>query len=240
MSGLKHRLGTWLIPRMPVSPWVFRTFRVELNAVSVRLLNRIHPGRLAAQRALRRRNGLLVNVGCGPFGREGWVNLDLFPAPGVTMRVDCRRAFPLADGSARGIHVEHYLEHLEPTTERPRFLAECRRCLEPGGVLRVAVPDLELFIEAYQANGWDRMNEVVSAENRLENSLASKADALNHIFLQDGEHYGAFDEKLLTHTLAAAGFRNVARVAWRQGRFPGGAIDREQHRPYSLYMEAIR
>ena len=90
MTTPKQRLGAWLVPRLPVNPWVFRTFRVELNAVTVRLLNRILPGRIARQRALRQRTGVLVNVGCGPFGQEGWVNLDLFPAPGVTMRVDCR------------------------------------------------------------------------------------------------------------------------------------------------------
>ena len=33
---LKQRLGTWLIPRLPVNPWVFRIFRVELNAMMVR------------------------------------------------------------------------------------------------------------------------------------------------------------------------------------------------------------
>ena len=107
MATLKQRLGAWLIPRLPVNPWVFRTFRVELNAMILRLLNSVHPGRVARLRALRRQQGVLVNVGCGPFGKDGWINLDLFPAPGVTMRVDCRRALPLGDGAARGIHVEH-------------------------------------------------------------------------------------------------------------------------------------
>ena len=101
MTTLKQRLGAWLVPRLPVNPWVFRTFRVELNAMTVRLLNRLLPGRIAQQRALRQRTGVLVNVGCGPFGQEGWVNLDLFPAPGVTLRVDCRHGLPLGDGSAR-------------------------------------------------------------------------------------------------------------------------------------------
>ena len=41
MTTLKQRLGAWLVPRLPVNPWVFRTFRVELNAVMVRLLNRM-------------------------------------------------------------------------------------------------------------------------------------------------------------------------------------------------------
>ena len=63
-------------------------------------------------------------------------------------------------GGSRGIHVEHYFEHLEPTTERPRFLAECRRCLEPGGVLRIIVPDMRKYVEAYLANDWTMLNEI--------------------------------------------------------------------------------
>jgi predicted SAM-dependent methyltransferase len=240
MTTLKRRLGAWLVPRLPVNPWVFRTFRVELNALMVRLLNRILPGRIAQQRALRQRTGVLVNVGCGPFGQEGWVNFDLFPAPGVTMRVDCRRGLPLGDGAARGIHVEHYFEHLEPTTERPRFLAECRRCLEPGGVLRIIVPDTRKYVEAYLADDWTMLNEIGCGGELPQAAFATKMEALNHVFVQDGEHYGGFDAEYLRRTLEQAGFTDVAQVGWREGRFPDGPIDREQHRPYSLFMEARR
>ncbi len=240
MPTLKQRLGAWLVPRMPVNPWVFRTFRVELNAIWVRVLDVIHPGWIAKARALRGQHGLRVNVGCGPFGQPGWVNLDLFPAPGVTLRVDCRRRLPLADGSARGIHVEHYFEHLEPTTERPRFLAECRRCLEPGGVLRIIVPDMHRYIEAYLSPGWDLLNQVGCGGELPQATFATKIEALNHVFVQDGEHYGGFDAEYLRRTLQEAGFDDIKQVEWREGRFPEGAIDREQHRSYSLFMEAVR
>ncbi len=240
MTTLKQRLGAWLIPRMPVNPWVFRTFRVELNAMMVRLLNSIHPRRVARLHALRRQQGVLVNVGCGPFGQDGWINLDLVPAPGVTMCVDCRRGLPLGEGVVRGIHVEHYLEHLEPTTERSRFLAECRRCLQPGGILRIIVPDMGRYAEAYLANDWTMLNRMGCGGGLPQATFATKMEALNHVFLQDGDHYGGFDAEYLRRTLEQAGFDDVALVGWREGRFPGGPIDREQHRLYSLYMEACR
>lgn len=240
MPTLKQRLGAWLIPRLPVNPWVFRTFRVELNAMTVRLRHRVHPLWIARRRALERKKGLLVNIGCGPFGKEGWVNLDLFMGPGVTMRADCRRRFPLADGSARGIHVEHYFEHLEPTLERPRFLAECRRCLEPGGVMRIVVPDMRKYCEAYLAPGWEALDSIGCGGDVPHALFATKMEALNHVFVQDGEHYGGFDAEYLRRTLEHAAFARIEQVGWRDGRFPGGAIDREQHRPYSLYMEASR
>jgi predicted SAM-dependent methyltransferase len=240
MTTLKQRFGAWLIPRLPVNPWVFRVNRLELNAAVVRLLGRIHPGWIMRRRSLRRQSGLLANLGCGPFGVTGWVNLDLFDSVGVTMRVDCRHGLPLGDGSCRGIHVEHYFEHLEPTLERPRFLAECHRCLEPGGVLRIIVPDMRKYIEAYLASGWDLLNAIGCGGERPQSMFGTKIEALNHVFVQDGEHYGGFDEEYLRRVLEAAGFRGVEQVAWKQGSFPGGCIDRDQHGPYSLYMEARR
>jgi predicted SAM-dependent methyltransferase len=240
MATLKQRFGTWLIPHLPVNPWVFRILRTELNAIFVRVLSRVHPGWVARRRALERRRSVLVNIGCGPSGREDWVNLDLFAAPHLTIRADCRQHFPLGDSSARGIHVEHYFEHLEPMTERPRFLAECRRCLEPGGVLRIIVPDMAKYIDAYVSPGWGLLNAIGCGGEVPQECFGTKIEALNHVFVQDGEHYGGFDAEFLRHTLAQAGFTDIEQVDWRQGRFPGGAIDRDQHRLYSLYMEAVR
>ena len=91
MPTLKQRFGAWLKPRMPVNPWVFMTLRVESSALLVRTLNRILPSRIAQRRALEQQRDVLVNIGCGPFGQDGWVNLDLFPAPGVTMRTERHR-----------------------------------------------------------------------------------------------------------------------------------------------------
>jgi predicted SAM-dependent methyltransferase len=220
MTTLKQRLGASLVPRLLVNPWVFRTFRVELNAVTVRLLNRIFPGRIARQRALRQRTGVLVNVGCG---QEGWVNLDLFPEPDVTMRVDCRRRLPLGDGATRGIHVDHHFEHLEP-----------------GGVLRIIVPDMRKHVEAYLADDWMLLNEIGCGGQLPQSAFATKMEALNHVFVQDGEHYGGFDAEYLRRTLERAGFADIEQVAWRDGGFPERPIDREEHRLDSLFMEAHR
>ena len=222
MRSLKQRLGARLIPRLPVHPWVFRTFRVELNAMIVRLLNSVDPGRITRFRALRGRQGVLVNVGCGPFGKDGWINLDLFPAPGVTMRVDCRRALPLGDGAARGLHVEHYFEHLDPSLECPRFLAECRRCLEPGGILRIVVPDMRKYVEAYLATDWTMRNHIGSGGDLPQATFATKMEALNHVFVQDGEHYGGFDADYLRRTLERAGFADVAQSIGAKAVFPAG------------------
>jgi len=63
-------------------------------------------------------------------------------------------------------------------------------------------------------------------------------DALNHVFIQGWEHYGGYDAENLEIVLRESGFTQVKRVSWRNGDFPVECIDREQHRPYSLYFEA--
>ena len=84
----------------------------------------------------------------------------------------------------------------------------------------------------------DRSGSMLGRANASDEK--TKIEALNHVFVQDGEHYGGFDADYLRNTLAKAGFDDIEQVDWRTGRFPGGAIDREQHAGYSLYMEARR
>jgi predicted SAM-dependent methyltransferase len=210
MRSRKRRLGDWLVVAWGINPQVFRAVWMELRAAWIRLRARIDPT---------------------------WVNFDMFDVPGVTLPIDCRNALPLGDASCRGIHVEHYFEHLEMTIERPRFLAECLRCLEPGGILRIIVPDARKFIEAYVAPGWEKMN-AIGGFYVPEEACRAKMEVMNHTFLQEGDHFAGYDADYLRIVLADSGFREIEQVAWREGRFPGGCIDIDQHRVYSLYMEA--
>jgi predicted SAM-dependent methyltransferase len=239
MISRKQRVGNWLVRVLGVNPQVFRAVWMEVRAGWVRLRAHVDPRWISRRRELQRRTGVLANVGCGPTGLAGWVNLDMFDVPGVTLPTDCRHRLPLGNGSCRGMHVEHYFEHLEMTIERPRFLAECLRCLEPGGVLRIIVPDARAFIEAYLAPGWERIN-AMGGFYVPEEACDAKMQVINHTFLQDGDHFAGYDAEYLKIVLEQAGFREVEQVTWRKGRFPGGCIDIEQHSVYSLYMEARR
>jgi predicted SAM-dependent methyltransferase len=239
-QSFKQRVGVWMILRLPINRHIFDHLRLELNAVWVRTLHRFRPRYRRAIKALSRRSKLKANIGCGPFGQSGWVNLDLFSHEQVTLRADCRYQIPLADRSCQGIHVEHFFEHLCPSDERERFLRECRRCLQDNGVLRIVVPDAEIYVRAYVQPGWKSLNEISCGGDVPELAFRTKMEALNHVFLQGAEHYGGYDAETLLLVLQEAGFRNVARRSWREGDFPDGPIDRDLHRPYSLYFEGRR
>lgn len=237
---IKQRLGAFIFKRMPVTRHVFDHVRLELNACWVRLMHRVHPGYIRKRKLLAKKAGILVNIGCGPYGKGApWINLDLFPIQNVFLRTDCRRKLPLANGSCAGIHVEMFLEHLDPFEELPVFLNEVYRSLQKGGVLRVIVPDAKKFIEAYLSPGWDEMNKISYGGEDWSQHYSSKMDALNHVFLQEYEHYGGWDETRMTQVLGRAGFTTIKRVQFMEGAFPD-IIDRPYHQQSGLYFEATK
>jgi predicted SAM-dependent methyltransferase len=235
---LKKLFGDWLIPLIPVNHHVSNHIRQEMAAKWISILHKLHPSYRVKIKKLKKEKDLLVNVACGPHGKSEWVNLDLYKQPNLTLRADTRRQLPLADDSCLGIHVEHFLEHLNPTDDRILFLRECRRCLQPDGILRVIAPDAELYLRAYLEPGWESLNQISSCGDYQEAGFRTKIEAVNYIFHQEGEHFGGYDGETVEVLLKEAGFRGVSRLGWRLGNFPGGCIDREQHRHYSLYFEA--
>jgi glycosyltransferase involved in cell wall biosynthesis/predicted SAM-dependent methyltransferase len=92
----------------------------------------------------------LLNLGCGDTWHQDWVNLDFYSSNPAVVAYDLRLGVPFADNSVDVIYHSHVLEHFTRSGGE-RFLAECFRVLRPGGLMRVAVPDLENIAAAYLA-----------------------------------------------------------------------------------------
>jgi SAM-dependent methyltransferase len=98
--------------------------------------------------------GSRLNLGCGPRPLAGFVNVDLLEGPGVDVVADISGSLPFGDGEATLIYASHVLEHL-PTLQVPVVLREWRRVLRDGGLLLVAVPDLDRISQLLQSrSGW--------------------------------------------------------------------------------------
>lgn len=93
---------------------------------------------------------MLVNLGCGTLYRDAWINLDLEPPTPAVRKWDLRRGIPLAPGTADAVYMSHVLEHL-CRADAEAVLQDSLRVLRKGGVVRVAVPDLELQCREYLA-----------------------------------------------------------------------------------------
>jgi predicted SAM-dependent methyltransferase len=89
-----------------------------------------------------------LNWGCGSDVRPGWKNADVKAGPGVEVICDIREGLPLANDSIDYAVSIHALQELSYPELVPA-LRELRRVLQPGGVLRLGLPDLNRGIRAY-------------------------------------------------------------------------------------------
>ncbi|HUI30975.1 MAG TPA: methyltransferase domain-containing protein [Candidatus Acidoferrales bacterium] len=188
---------------------------------------------------------LLVNLGCGPQGRPGWINVDAVPGANVNCVYDCRKSLPFQDGSARGIFAEHFFEHLDYQDEVPHFLAECRRVLQPGGVIRIIVPDAGAYLRAYCRGDWDELQKMrVLGENHSEAGMGfaynTRMELINFVFRQWGQHKFAYDFETLSFILKKHGFSSVQEQKFGGSILPDICIDSPERKHESLYVDAVK
>lgn len=90
----------------------------------------------------------LLNLGCGNHYNRDWINMDISPGgPGV-IACDLSRGIPAEDDSFDVVYHSHVIEHFR-REDATGFMKECHRVLKPGGILRVATPDLEQICRIY-------------------------------------------------------------------------------------------
>lgn len=208
-----------------------------------------------------------VNIGCGNSPTEGWRNFDntssLNLARSPTKRAvakslgllsarqkaniewnrenliefaDATKEIPLPDNSVGVLYSSHMLEHIARSKAR-RFLAEAMRVLEPGGILRLSVPDLRKAIAEY--------NETHDADRFMERILVT-APAFSTIrqkimvFVTGYRHHQwMYDGKSLSRLLKELGFKDVTvQPAGETMIDDPGALDLKEREEQSVYVEA--
>lgn len=235
----RGRFVNRFVRKLPVSRFVVDLVRVEVHSCILSAGNRLLPWRRRKLERLIRQKGLRLNVACGPHVLPGFVNIDLRASHRDVVALDCRRPLPFTFDSIAGIRAEHFFEHLEPREEVPLFLAECRRALASGGVLRVIVPDAERFLRAYCRDDLSGFREL-AVPIPFPEDLPTRMDVVNHTFHQWHEHRWGYDFETLAHRLRFAGFARVERMSFGSSLDPELASDREEHAPYSLYVDAVK
>jgi len=194
-----------------------------------------------------------LQLGAFDRGLEGWVNTDITPhlfiakIPGLAFMLrgvgllpgdryqqhragifarlrylNVARKFPFADASFDYVYSSHMLEHLHPGDAK-HCLAEIHRILKPGGVVRIAVPDLAEVLKKYVPE---------APEVFLDELFESKQKSLKNM------HHWHYNEFSLRMSLETVGFRNIFKESFRHGRCQD--LDLIEHREESLFMEAVR
>jgi predicted SAM-dependent methyltransferase len=91
-----------------------------------------------------------LNIGCGSYYsmESTWTNLDFVSLDKHVIAHNLLKGIPFNDNSFDFVYHSHVLEHFSKQ-DGERLIQECFRVLKPGGILRVAVPDLETIVRNY-------------------------------------------------------------------------------------------
>jgi predicted SAM-dependent methyltransferase len=177
--------------------------------------------------------GAQIHLGCGPVRLEGWLNIDRDRQSDADLYIDLRGGLPLTPDSVARIYSEHVLEHFS-MEDGQALLNDCFDALQPGGILRIAMPDLKNLVTAYlgdwQGQDWIRhpgFSDIDTAAHMLNVGFRS----WGHLYL--------YDLQDLTLRLAHAGFSHVETCGWGESDCP--ALRNLERRPDSLLIvEATR
>jgi predicted SAM-dependent methyltransferase len=169
-----------------------------------------------------------LQLGAGSNGLTGWLNSEAFVPSSFThslkiagnyIFLDVCRPFPFEDSSVDYIFHEHVIEHI--TYQQGQFmLQECFRILKPGGWMRIATPDLQVFVALYgnQTSGdqklflseYTRFNSGVWSSDLSHVSNNHAVFVLNHALRAWG-HQFIYDYPTLSDAVQNTGFINITR-----------------------------
>lgn len=156
-------------------------------------------------------NPIYLHLGAGSRRIPGFINIDI--EPGAEMQLDLTQPLPWPDRSVSGIFSEHFIEHIAQA-DAIRLLRECRRVLVPGGVVRIATPDLTEMIKDYTDHrihpDWERFGL---------SWTANRCERLN-IGMRWWGHQWMYDEEELTRLAQMVGLAPDGRYALGESRRP--------------------
>lgn len=135
-----------------------------------------------------------LHLGCGKLKLEGFINIDLDESADIVHDIKNLKIFE--DDSISEIYASHCLEHFS-RREIINILLEWKRVLKVGGILRIAVPDLEAVINLYNRDP----ENIYLIFGLLYGGQTNELDY----------HKFGFTFTTLSDTLASLGFESIKR-----------------------------
>jgi predicted SAM-dependent methyltransferase len=210
-----------------------------------------------------------VNIGCGMSPTQGWLNFDnslsiklsRFPLVSNVLHkaklinqeqmalikflsenrvslADGTKKIPLPDGSVGVLYSSHMVEHLD-REEAKRFLHEAWRVLAPGGIIRLAVPDIKKQVKQYLETG--DADQFVEATYLTVSRPRRFSERLRLVLIGARHHHWMYDEKSLCMLLQKCGFKDAASIEPGRTRISDpGSLDLRERESESLYVEATK
>ena len=216
-------------------------------------------------------NKIKLNLGCGSVRPDGWINTDsslnanIQKIPVIGKRIT--RLFNPIEYSGNNVHymnlnkpwryknnsidvvyASHLFEHLT-LKSGSLFLQESLRCLKPGGVIRIVVPDLykisKKYVEEYESNAEqiDTTKFIMWAINMHREGQYGNVGFFKKIILEwqgyPHQHKFMYDEKSLSVKLTDHGFKDILSLKYGLSHYIENIKDVEgKNESYlSVYVE---
>jgi hypothetical protein len=171
---------------------------------------------------------LRLHLGSGTHRLDGWVNVDIL-GMNADLLWDLRDGIPFPENSAKAIFLEHVLEHFV-LADVLEILTACHRVLEPGGTVRIGMPNFGKYLQSYAT---DRGFIESERPGRPTPLLALAEVALFH------GHLSVWDGETSALVLKEAGFDDV-RVCEHGDSAIRPVPDATHRRTESVYAEATK
>ncbi len=98
-----------------------------------------------------KREAYKLQIGCGTNLINGWFNTDLEPISNEVYYLDVLELFPFENSAFDYVYSEHMIEHIT-YPQCLNMFNEVFRVLKPGGIFRVATPNIERLVDLFSRN----------------------------------------------------------------------------------------
>ena len=173
-----------------------------------------------------------LHIGAGPIYLEGWINIDISDKYKTDI---CGDVLTMDFQDVDVIYACHMAEHLSYPEGMVKFLSLCHKWLKEGGILRLAVPDLELGVYGYYFK--KDLNFLYGDDFKAYYHKDTLCERLN-FFVKAWQHQMCYDYELLSLLLADAGFKVIQKKQANESRIPG--FNHDRFISESLYVECIK
>jgi len=204
-------------------------------------------------------NKTRINVGCGQTPTAGWLNFDnswslrlskipyvaellyrvgfleesqykfvLFARKQKIEYGDAVKGLPVSDEYCEVLYSSHMIEHLD-RNEVVDFLDEAFRVLVPGGILRIAVPDIKKYVEQYNQMG--DADTFIKSTHLCVNRARTFRQRFRLSWVGTRHHQWMYDGNSLVRLVEKNGFVNAEIM-------PAGSTKINNHQPLNLQERA--
>lgn len=174
--------------------------------------------RAKVNKLLEGRELIKLNLGCGTDYKDGWINIDNNSDNNIEhldLHWDLLKPLPFADGSVDFIFNEHFFEHFT-VEEAQKVMKDTLRVLKPGGVMRIAMPDLKMVVDHY-------LHVPVAKDPIIKrfkfDQVKTPAEWINMSFRWWG-HKWLYDWEELERRLREAGFTHITQCKLKKSEHP--------------------